>query len=100
PREAAIAERVAEGTGRRVAAVASDAAVGAALARTERNIGASLNAEQTAAVSDIATSGRGVELVVGVAGAGKTTALAAVRDAFETSGYDVVGTATSGQAAQ
>lgn len=99
-REAAIAERVAEGTARTVAAVASDAAVGAALARTERNIGASLNAEQTAAVSDIATSGRGVELVVGVAGAGKTTALAAVRDAFETSGYDVVGTATSGQAAQ
>jgi hypothetical protein len=41
-----------------------------------------------------------VELVVGVAGAGKTTALAAVRDAFESSGYDVVGTATSGQAAQ
>jgi conjugative relaxase-like TrwC/TraI family protein len=99
-REAAIAERVAEGTGRRVAAVADGAAVHAALARTQKSIGAPLSADQVAAVSGIATSGRGVELVVGVAGAGKTTALAVVRDAFETCGYDVVGTATSGQAAQ
>ena len=48
----------------------------------------------------ILTSGRGVELVVGVAGSGKTTALAAARDAFEAAGYEVVGTSTSGQAAR
>ena len=48
----------------------------------------------------ILTSGRGVELVVGVAGSGKTTALAAARDGFEAAGYEVVGTSTSGQAAR
>ena len=37
---------------------------------------------------------------LGVAGSGKTTALAAVRDAYEAAGYRVVGTATSGQAAR
>jgi hypothetical protein len=48
----------------------------------------------------IATSGRGAELVEGVAGSGKTTVMAAVRDAFETGGFTVVGTSTSGQAAR
>lgn len=47
-----------------------------------------------------ATSGRGVELIVGVAGSGKTTALAALREAFEAEGYRVMGTSTSGQAAR
>ncbi|MDQ2827341.1 MAG: AAA family ATPase, partial [Actinomycetota bacterium] len=51
-------------------------------------------------VEGVLTSGRGVELVVGVAGSGKTTALATVRDAFETAGFEVVGTSTSGQAAR
>jgi ATP-dependent exoDNAse (exonuclease V) alpha subunit len=37
---------------------------------------------------------------VGVAGAGKTTALAAVADAFESEGFEVIGTSTSGQAAR
>jgi len=62
--------------------------------------GVLLTAGQQQAVSGITGSGRGVELVVGVAGAGKTTALDAVRIAFETAGYTVVGTATSGQAAR
>ena len=35
-----------------------------------------------------------------MAGAGKTTALDAVRDAYEAAGYRVIGTATSGQAAR
>ena len=51
-------------------------------------------------ITAVATSGRGVELVLGVAGAGKTTALDAVRQAFETAGYRVIGTSTSGQAAR
>ena len=37
---------------------------------------------------------------MGVAGAGKTTMLRAVADAFERSGCEVIGTATSGQAAR
>ena len=37
---------------------------------------------------------------MGVAGAGKTTMLRAVADAFERAGCEVIGTATSGQAAR
>jgi ATP-dependent exoDNAse (exonuclease V) alpha subunit len=37
---------------------------------------------------------------MGVAGSGKTTTLAAVRDGFEAAAYTVLGTATSGQAAK
>ncbi|MGH9260391.1 MAG: AAA family ATPase [Acidimicrobiales bacterium] len=49
----------------------------------------------------MAASGRGLDLVVGVAGSGKTTVLVAVRETFETAGHRVVGgTATSGQAAR
>ena len=61
-------------------------------------LGSPLTPGQQAAVMGIATSGRGVELVEGVAGAGKTTLMAAVRDAFESGGFTVVGTSTSGQA--
>jgi ATP-dependent exoDNAse (exonuclease V) alpha subunit len=45
-------------------------------------------------------SGRGADLVVGVAGSGKSTMLAVVTDAFESAGCQVVGTSTSGQAAR
>ena len=51
-------------------------------------------------ITAVATSGRGVELVVGVAGAGKTTAVDVTRRAFDAAGYRVVGTSTSGQAAR
>ena len=71
-----------------------------ALTRTESALGASLTAGQRAAVVGIATSGRAVDLVEGVAGSGKTTVMAAVRDAFEDAGYRVLGTSTSGQAAR
>jgi ATP-dependent exoDNAse (exonuclease V) alpha subunit len=46
------------------------------------------------------TSGHQVDFVVGVAGAGKTSTLSAVRAGFEAAGYSVIGTATSGQAAK
>ena len=68
--------------------------------RPSKSIGAGLSEEQRAAASGICTSGRGAELVVGVAGAGKTTMLRAVAEAFERAGYEVIGTATSGQAAR
>ena len=51
-------------------------------------------------VAGVATSGRGVELVVGVAGSGKSTALDAARRAFEGAGFRVLGAAVSGQAAR
>ena len=37
---------------------------------------------------------------MGVAGAGRSSALAAVREAFEAEGFEVIGTSTSGQAAR
>jgi hypothetical protein len=71
-----------------------------AMSEREAAMGKHLTLGQRSAVRAITTSGRGAELVVGVAGAGKTTALAAVREAFEAEGYTVIGTSTSGQAAR
>ena len=71
-----------------------------AMGRQSAVLGSPLTPGQQAAVLGIATSGRGVELVEGVAGSGKTTVMAAVRDAFESGGFTVIGTSTSGQAAR
>ena len=70
--------------------------------RVERALDAHghLSEEQEAMVRRLATSGHGVQVVVGRAGAGKTTALAAVRQAYEEEGYDVTGLALSARAAQ
>jgi len=99
-REEVIAERIAAGLDRTDAPVAAPDVVAAAVADTEAGIGGRLAGEQRQAVEAICSSGRGVELVVGVAGAGKTTMLAAVAGAFEASGCQVLGTATAGQAAR
>ena len=74
--------------------------VGPSLAAAEARMGYRLDAAQRAAAEAICTSGRGAELVIGVAGSGKSTMLAVVTDAFETAGCQVLGTATSGQAAR
>jgi ATP-dependent exoDNAse (exonuclease V) alpha subunit len=66
----------------------------------ERALGAGLTAGQHRAGGQITTSGRGLDLVVGVAGSGKTAALDVARAAFEAAGYRVLGTAISGQAAR
>jgi conjugative relaxase-like TrwC/TraI family protein len=52
---------------------------------------ASLSDEQAAAVRRITTSGAGVEIVVGPAGAGKTAALLAAHSAWRSAGLDVRG---------
>lgn len=61
-----------------------------------------LSPDQAAAVEDIATSGRTVDLLVGPAGAGKTTTLAALRQRWEASHGpgSVLGLAPSAAAAQ
>ncbi len=46
-----------------------------AIEKTEQKLGAALSEEQHAAVVGVCASGRGADLVVGVAGAGKTTML-------------------------
>jgi conjugative relaxase-like TrwC/TraI family protein len=81
------------------ARVAPEVATGA-IGRQSAALGSPLTPGQQAAVLGITTSGRGVELVEGVAGSGKTTVMAAVRDAFESGGFTVIGTSTSGHAAR
>jgi conjugative relaxase-like TrwC/TraI family protein len=99
--EQAIAAVVEAGRTRLDAAHISDTDANQAMIETQRALGGILLTKgQQAAVSGICTSGHGVDLVLGVAGAGKTTALNAVRLGFEDAGYTVVGTATSGQAAR
>ncbi|MFN2505937.1 MAG: MobF family relaxase [Acidimicrobiales bacterium] len=99
-REQAIARSVESQIRRLDAARVSPDDADAAVVRAEASLGRRLTAGQRVAVEEILTSGRGVDLVVGVAGSGKTTALAAARDAFEAAGYELVGTSTSGQAAR
>ena len=55
----------------------------------------SLSGEQQAMVRALCGSGDGIEVVEGAAGAGKTFALAAARQAWETAGYRVKSRAAS-----
>jgi conjugative relaxase-like TrwC/TraI family protein len=93
----AVAARLAE---RRAAAAVAAAKVEAAIAAKEVALGRELTEGQRRAATAIATSGRALDLVIGVAGSGKTTALEVVRTAFEAEGHSVLGTAISGQAAR
>lgn len=51
-------------------------------------------------VRSVCSSGHGIEIVEGVAGAGKTYALAAARQAWEASGYQVIGCSLAARAAR
>jgi conjugative relaxase-like TrwC/TraI family protein len=61
--------------------------------------GKALGREQAGMVRAVASSGDRVVCVVGQAGAGKTTALAALADAYQRDGYVAIGGAPSGVAA-
>jgi AAA domain len=99
--EAAIALKVALQVDRIGApAVACEAAEKAITAKDDQLGGRALAEGQKAMIRSVVTSGRPVELIVGVAGSGKTTALDAARQAFEDAGYRVVGTSISRQAAR
>jgi ATP-dependent exoDNAse (exonuclease V) alpha subunit len=99
-REQAIAAAVEIEVARTHAPAVDQFAVRRAIVAREAELGTHLTVGQHAAVAATATSGRGLELIVGVAGSGKTTALAALREAFEAEGHRVIGTSTSGQAAR
>jgi conjugative relaxase-like TrwC/TraI family protein len=71
-----------------------------AIERKEAELGHPMTEGQRSAVRHVCGSGRGVTVVVGVAGSGKTTALDAATDALTAVGFSVIGTATSGQAAR
>jgi conjugative relaxase-like TrwC/TraI family protein len=59
-----------------------------------------LTGEQDAMVRAVCSSGDGVEVVEGAAGAGKTFALAAARDAWRNSGFQVIGCSLAARAAK
>jgi len=59
----------------------------------------SLSDEQVEMVVALSTSGRAVDAVIAAAGTGKTFSLDAARDAWQRSGYLVVGTALAARAA-
>ncbi|WP_407865442.1 Ti-type conjugative transfer relaxase TraA [Phyllobacterium phragmitis] len=69
-----------------------------ALARAEQR-GLALSGEQTDALAHI-TDGRGLGIVVGYAGTGKSAMLGVAREAWEAAGYQVRGVALSGIAAE
>ena len=99
-RETAIADSLARQLARSDAPTVDSSIVQAEITAAEERIGGRLSDGQREAAVAICTSGRGAELVVGVAGSGKTTMLAVVTAAFEHTGHRVIGTATSGQAAR
>jgi conjugative relaxase-like TrwC/TraI family protein len=71
----------------------------ATLAQVARGREPTLAAEQLAMIRDAGSSPERVVCVVGHAGAGKTTALAALADAYRRDGHAVIGAAPSGVAA-
>jgi conjugative relaxase-like TrwC/TraI family protein len=77
-------------------AVVPAAVVSEAIAASEPR----LSREQQRMVRHLTRDGHGVDVVVGAAGAGKTTALAAARAAWEDAGIDVVGCALAARAAK
>ncbi|HEY3670028.1 MAG TPA: MobF family relaxase [Acidimicrobiia bacterium] len=58
-----------------------------------------LSADQEDMVRQLTTSGNGVEVVLGVAGAGKTSGLECARTIWEASGYQTIGVALAARAA-
>jgi len=60
----------------------------------------SLGADQAHLVRELTTSGRGVEIVIGAPGSGKTFTLGAAAEAWQASGFRVLGTAHAAVAAE
>ncbi len=82
----------------RPGAAVSLADAAAAVRRVELARGFRLTERQVEVAKGVLTSVHSLDLVVGVAGSGKTSTLSAVREGFEAAGYKVLGAATSGQA--
>ena len=94
--------RLLDASGRTGAAVVSDATAARAAALPLAGRAFALSADQAGAVARITTSGRALDLLVGPAGTGKSTAMAALRAAWESEhgAGSVVALAPSAAAAQ
>jgi ATP-dependent exoDNAse (exonuclease V) alpha subunit len=64
------------------------------------NLGRELDGDQEAMIWQLCTSGNGVDVVVGKAGTGKSTALAVARQALQAAGIPVIGVAPTANAAR
>ena len=82
------------------AAVVPATIVDAAIARWEAATGHTLGADQVAMARSICGSGDRFQAVVGPAGSGKTAALEVAARAWEAAGYEVIGAAVNGTAAE
>ncbi|WP_188186926.1 MobF family relaxase [Nonomuraea sp. SYSU D8015] len=80
-------------------AVVAPATLAMAIDTYEMAHGLTLSAEQRAVLARITGAGHGVEAVIGVAGAGKTTLMEVARIAWEAEGKVVAGTSTAAVAA-
>ncbi|MGH9243339.1 MAG: MobF family relaxase [Acidimicrobiales bacterium] len=92
-------ELAAEALATAISALVPPAVVDAAVGAAETRLGRPLTDEQRATARAVVAGGAALDVVVGVAGAGKTTVLAAVGDAYQAAGWRVIGAATAGQAA-
>ncbi len=97
--ERRVADLADQLVARRAPGVPAEVAANAVLG-TELGRGARLNERKAEVAKELLTSGHSLDLLIGVAGSGKTSALSAVRAGLETAGYSVIGAATSGQAAK
>ncbi|MGO9956418.1 MAG: MobF family relaxase, partial [Solirubrobacteraceae bacterium] len=91
--EQQIVALASEGRGRQ-AAIVDPARVDRALAGLPR----ALTVEQQEVVRAIACSGNRIDTVEALAGTGKTTSAAALREVYEQAGYRVIGSAPTGRA--
>ncbi|MEV4364567.1 MobF family relaxase [Nonomuraea sp. NPDC049625] len=94
--DALAAARAGYGAG---LALVDDAAAELALGAFEAGAGIALSDSQREVLGRLVRGGHAVEAVIGVAGAGKTTLMAAARSAWESRGLVVAGAATAAVAA-
>ncbi|TPW25837.1 AAA family ATPase [Pararhizobium mangrovi] len=95
---AATASELAAAGGFSVGARHIEHALSEENARLKRHFGRELSAEQAAAIRHVLRPNQ-LSAIVGLAGAGKSTALAVARQAWEAQGYRVHGAALAGKAA-
>ena len=91
--EARLVRRAAAETATPLGVIAEETVLAVLAARP------GLTREQVDMVATLATSGRRLDVVIAPAGAGKTFALDAARDAWQRSGHHVIGAALSARAA-